>query len=864
MADDNITAGRALFLQGQFQQAAEKFGAAVKANPTDPDALNDYGAALVNLNQSDKAIEHFRKAATLWQQTDPHEQARALRNIAVALRDKGELEAAETEARAATKAWPEYSAAFWTLGLILRRRGRQQDAADAYAKAIELDPNDAARQNELGLTLAALGRHVEAAQHFERASDLWGDSIDRKFALRNWADALLALDRTHEAVAKLRQAVRADPDDAISHNALGLALAVRQDLDGAIAHYRTASELWQKAASSDRKFALRNWAAALTERGRPVDAVVQLREAVKADPKDPETYSTLGFALVGQRNFADAIANYRKAIDLWPAGSADRHNAALICADVHFRYGVELSEDGRAGDAIEQYDKAIALDADGPYPYHNKADQLFQLGDYQKGWSAWDAAFDSFNVSFKVAKARQPADVTDLERERAAYFGYMLTRVFGEYAAAERAFRFVLAGTPHSRRALCGRALLYRRWANSEDATQQIRIMAAQLMRDACEVMRPAADPDTPPRYNDLLVLANLHVVNRDFAVAMEWLDAAERAPDGPRLRRADIAIQRGVIGLGKEEYPEAVRYFRLAMLDRGDDLDLQSKLGHALLGAKQFDTARMMFRRVLGVAPGHIELLVGCAGACIALGDDGDADQYERAEQHLNEALRHGRDARSGSLYLRRYRVAEILYLRGYAKVKRWEAGAGRPRFGLLQEALSDFEQCRRENPRHDYAAAAIDKVASSRLRRIEESLANRIGPLLFLCAGLAIFVWTQLEFFFGEALRGSVHVLSARAVLSEASYITLTFGGLAFAMAGLSLPTLLRLKVAGIELQKAAPEQAVRVGGFGLARFDTSNLIDRADVTGPFADEATTTGTTAAKKPHADLVDVVTTQSV
>jgi len=938
MLDDNIAIGESLFEQGQYQDAADRLRTALAATPDDPHALNVLGAALGNLGQTDEAVRQFRRAATIWQRTDAHEQARSLRNVAVVLRDKGELAPAEQAIREAIQAWPDYAAAYWTLGLILRRLERNADAADAYQKAVTLEPDDAYKHNELGLTLAVLGRDGEAERHFERASVLWqsaksadrkfalrnwanvlirrGDrqlavaklreardadsadpstynslglalaalkdfaeaienyeqastlwaaakSVSRKFALRNWADALLALGRTAEAVAKLHEAVDADPDDANTYNALGLVLAEQRNFEEAIVNYRKASELWPDTPR-DRKFAFRNWAAALGELGRVTDAMAKLRQAIAADPGDAASYNSLGFELVKEQAFAEAVEAYDKAAELWPASSVDRKLAAINWADAHFRYAISLSEKGRSLDAIAQYDRAIALDAESPYPYHNKADQLFQLGRYQEGWDAWEDAFDRFNAAFKAALQRQPAELTPLETERAAYFGYMLTRVFADYAAADRAFTFVLKNVPGLPLALCGRALLYRRWVDSEDATQAIRVLAAQVMRDACAAMRPSTDPGNPPLYNDLLVLTDLYIANRDFSAAGQCLSQAESATTDSVLRRSDIAVRRGVICLGKEEYAGAVRFLREGLLDRGDDLDLQSKLGHTLLGARQYDNARRVFRRVLAVAPGHIESLIGCAGACIALGDDGDTDQYERAEQHLNDVLRYGRDTRSGSQFLRSNRIAEILYLRGYARVKRWEAGAGRVRYGLLQDALSDFERSRKENPRHEQAAAAIDKVGNSRFRHIEESLANRVGPLLFLGAGLALFAWAQLDYFFDDALRSAVHGLSNTAHLTETGYISLTFGGLVFGMAGLSLPTLLKLKVAGIELQKAAPEQAIRASGLGLSRFDADLLIDRAGVSGPYPGQ--TGGKKQADGHRPDAVpkgdDEVTTQ--
>ena len=113
------------------------------------------------------------------------------------------------------------------------------------------------------------------------------------------------------------------------------------------------------------------------------------------------------------------------------------------------------------------------------------------------------------------------------------------------------------------------------------------------------------------------------------------------------------------------------MKNFRQALLVKPEDLTLRSNLGNALLKSKQFEAAQDEFARVLKLAPGNIEALLGAAQVCTELADDGDPDRYQIAEKHFTDALSHGRYKESGSKRLRPSEIAKIYYMRGYARTK-------------------------------------------------------------------------------------------------------------------------------------------------------------------------------------------------
>ena len=73
-----------------------------------------------------------------------------------------------------------------------------------------------------------------------------------------------------------------------------------------------------------------------------------------------------------------------------------------------------------------------------------------------------------------------------------------------------------------------------------------------------------------------------------------------------------------------------------------------------------------------------------------------------------------------------------------------------------------------------------------------------------------LGVFSLSQANFFIGTPGKP----------IEIGYYVLLTFGSLMFILAGLSLTQLLKLKVAGIELEKSAVEQIATRRSFGISK--------------------------------------------
>ncbi|MBI4886118.1 MAG: tetratricopeptide repeat protein, partial [Acidobacteria bacterium] len=89
--------------------------------------------------------------------------------IGIGLAQRGALDRAVVEFRAALALEPDNAAAHWHLGAALASTGAREEAATHLARSVEIDPRNSQAQSDLGLMLAVLGRFDEAVDHLQQA-----------------------------------------------------------------------------------------------------------------------------------------------------------------------------------------------------------------------------------------------------------------------------------------------------------------------------------------------------------------------------------------------------------------------------------------------------------------------------------------------------------------------------------------------------------------------------------------------------------------------------------------------------------------------------------------------------------------------
>lgn len=148
------------------------------------------------------------------------------------------------------------------------------------------------------------------------------------------------------ALALLWEAAGLAPRDADVQNRLGEALERMGALDAAVEAYRAALDARPGFGTASNNLIL-----ALVAAGRGAEAVQRARALVAAAPDDADRLFTLGLAQ-SEQNVADAIASFRRVLEIAPRHALARYNLALV-----------LRRADRLPEAIEELDRALAIES---------------------------------------------------------------------------------------------------------------------------------------------------------------------------------------------------------------------------------------------------------------------------------------------------------------------------------------------------------------------------------------------------------------------------------------------------------------------------------------------------------------------
>lgn len=137
-------------------------------------------------------------------------EARAALAEAMALHERGELEAAETGYRTVLAQGYRAAEVLPLLAGLLGRLSRAEDALVAWDQLLEIAPDNAVALHEKGLTLHWLGRTDEAIAALSQANML---DPDNPIAIGNLAVVLADAGRNLEAIQHFRRALALQPDN---------------------------------------------------------------------------------------------------------------------------------------------------------------------------------------------------------------------------------------------------------------------------------------------------------------------------------------------------------------------------------------------------------------------------------------------------------------------------------------------------------------------------------------------------------------------------------------------------------------------------------------------------------------------------
>ncbi|MCC7212111.1 MAG: tetratricopeptide repeat protein [Candidatus Brocadia sp.] len=715
---------------------------------------------------------------------------------------------------------------------------------------------EAQRHLESGNTFYAQGKYTEACNEYQKAIEKNPDYVG---AYYNWGTALSKQKKYDEAIEKYQKAIEKNPDYADAYYNWGIALSKQKKYDEAIEKYRKAIEINPNDAD-----AYYNWGLALCDQKKYDEAIEKYRKAIEKIPDYASAYYNWGLALYDQKKYDEAIEKYQKAIEVDSKYVHAYHN-----------WGLALYNQKRYEGAIEQFEEAIKVDPNYAYSYHNIAHILWKQGKYKKAREKWEEACRMYKATKEKARAANDA-------EHFAFYGGVLLEVFAKLEEAEEVFREGLKIDPKHVGMLINRVSLYNaRERNAEDRrdpknyneyTEEMMTYhskAWDAYRTAeqilAEKLKAADDASTH------LQAGELYFIVEEYDKAMKHL----LEPSTSNSEDLAAYVKLGIIYTNKEEFTKAIKYLKDACKRDPQDFTIRSCLAEAYLKSGQFENAEREYLDVLRISPYHIESEIGLGEVYKEMGEK-DTEFYSQAIFHFSNALTKSQ-LEHRSKRLTHKELASVYYSLGYTRNALYKTSKSLRDENLLKEALRDFKKCQENDPFHQKAKRAIEKIKKKYDVFSPGGIVERISPWVIFFISLFIFSASQVSFYVGKPTLCVVQSQSrikfskdVQRVLNDMGgqiftapdeffntlkqkigeqklnklkwllircvqrsnklrwaesidlgyYVLLTFGALIFMIAGFYLPNLSKMKFGTIELEKGPSAQITPSGGLDISK--------------------------------------------
>lgn len=289
-----------------------------------------------------KPVKHAKKAPA-------QKDSLALVNEAREDTKNGDLDAADKAYADAYASDKSFATLYEYVSGFLLHSGRATKAIELSKAYVDNNVSDANGYNLYAEALLAAGNAKDALDTADQLIQLKGN--DDPSGHEKKGRALVMLEKTHEGIEELRQAVQLDAKSSTYHKALGEALAnAEKNFDGAALEFRAAI----KADPSDAEAHVL-LGMALRNQNELDEAKSYLDKAIELDPRSGRAYFELGLLYNIEKKQADAEQALSKAIQLSP-------NESLFW----YAYGEIFRVQERDDDAIKAYRRAVELDP--PYP----------------------------------------------------------------------------------------------------------------------------------------------------------------------------------------------------------------------------------------------------------------------------------------------------------------------------------------------------------------------------------------------------------------------------------------------------------------------------------------------------------------
>ncbi|MCP4201420.1 MAG: tetratricopeptide repeat protein [bacterium] len=327
--------------------------------------------------------------------------------------DLGDHDSAQTWFEKSLAVEPS-AAASEGLGKIAVARGDFPAAVEHFTRALEQQPNASSLRYALGQAYQRSGRTEEAKRELELSGDapvsipdpiisplaVAGESA--QFFLIQAGEALE--DQNYEvAAAAYERALEKEPTNFGAYRSRSFALQQLGDLDGAIGSLEaglTEGTTGDPAKDAQERAELHRVLGGFKALDRrDVDAVTHFQESLRLEPDQPDVRMKLANALARVGRFEAALPEYTSVLESHPE----------LAPDILVRRATALVNLDRGAEALEDFERAVALRPDDLGLRSRHADALERLGYPQR------AARERREVDRRTASASEdPARVREL------------------------------------------------------------------------------------------------------------------------------------------------------------------------------------------------------------------------------------------------------------------------------------------------------------------------------------------------------------------------------------------------------------------------------------------------------------------
>ncbi len=311
---------------GRHEDAADHFQRFLVLDPDAWEVHDDFVAACVDAGRIEDAIELLQ--ALIAKRPTCAEQHVRLGDL---YRKIGRCDAAIESYQWATKLNPDLMEASIKIGTVQLRRGELEDAAAAFCRAIEI--NDSVIDGYIGLGVAqlALGDQAGAEVSLESATEIESNST-MLFAETARLELMVSASKQRDRYLA-PAAITSNPMGPPSVETTDLVDAQLDNIQQAIASQPTHADLHYRLA------------LLLKQQGRHNQAIAAFRKAVEINPNYSKALIKLGLTLRSQGQLEEAQQVLQQALKVSPESVELHYELGLIFADRQaFRYALEQFE----------------------------------------------------------------------------------------------------------------------------------------------------------------------------------------------------------------------------------------------------------------------------------------------------------------------------------------------------------------------------------------------------------------------------------------------------------------------------------------------------------------------------------------